>query len=216
MKGGKEERNVKDLFSEGAYEKFQEGNLNHFVDLATGLPTVDVANLDHSDWLTLARHHGLNSAILDWSESPYIAAFFAFMDALRIANRDYDHELGTPTPGAIYPATEPVAIWGIANSKELEIVGEFEFLTSRAAINYWQKAQKGLFTKLTHEIYVDVEMYLASRDLGHRLERYVIPGQEAMAALGDLARMNITYASLFPDLRGAALHANLSYVYQNM
>lgn len=217
MKGNDEKRNVRELFSEGAYEKFREGNLSQFIDLATGLPNVDTRSLERSDWLALARHHGLNSQILDWSQSPYVAAFFAFAEALKIANLKYGHELGSPTPGAIYMPDQPVAIWGIANSSnKLEIEGEFEFLRSRADINYWQKAQQGLFTKLNHDVFVDIESYLVSRKLGNRLERYIIPGSETMKALGDLKRMNITFASLFPDLRGAALHSNLSYVYQNI
>lgn len=213
MKGGDENRNVRALFAEGAYEKYQEGKLNHFIDLATGLPNIDTRGLERSDWLALARHHGLNTAMLDWTISPYIAAFFAFADALTLANRDYGVELGSPVSSGTLIPHKPVAIWALADSPKLVVEGEFEIISSRAAINYWQKAQRGLFTKLTHDVYVDVERYLASRDLGQSLERYVIPGGEASKALSDLMRMNIMYATLFPDLRGAALQANVADVY---
>jgi hypothetical protein len=42
-----------------------------------------------------------------------------------------------------------------------------------------------------------------------QLHRLVIPGGEAGKALHDLENMNITFATLFPDLRGAALQANI-------
>ena len=38
-----------------------------------------VANLEY---LTYLRHHGFPSPLLDWSRSPYVAAFFAFCDAV--------------------------------------------------------------------------------------------------------------------------------------
>lgn len=216
MKGGDEDRNVRALFSEGAYEKFQEGPLTHFIDLATGLPNIDIRGLKRSDWLALARHHGLNTGLLDWTYSPYVAAFFAFIDALTLAYRVQGIELGSPEKTGLHMPDEPVAIWALADSSELAVEGEFEIISSRAAINYWQKAQRGLFTRLTHDVFVDVERYLASRGLGNRLERYVVPGREAPKALSDLMQMNIMYGTLFPDLRGAAMQANVADIYGSL
>ena len=71
-------------------------------------------------------------------------------------------------------------------------------------------AQRGLFTRLQHDVHTDAERYLASRNLGHMLERYEVPGPQAYKALRDLYMMNINYATMFPDFRGAAMEANLA------
>ena len=102
-----------------------------------------------------------------------------------------------------------MCIWRLGITKDLWVDEEFEMLSSLSPVNYWQKAQAGMFTRLTHEDHVDVCSYLGERGLLDLLEKFVIPGNETMKALGDLEAMNIGYATLFPDLRGAALQANV-------
>ena len=71
-----------------------------------------------------------------------------------------------------------------------------------------------MFTRLTHQQHLDLTSYLAERGELQRLCRFAIPGAETGKALSDLEAMNITYASLFPDLRGAALQANMGMTWR--
>jgi hypothetical protein len=37
---------------------------------------------EHFEYVAYLRHHGFPSPLLDWSQSPYVAAFFAFREAV--------------------------------------------------------------------------------------------------------------------------------------
>ncbi len=89
--------------------------------------------------------------------------------------------------------------------------GEFEIVASRAFSNPRQRAQRGVFTRLTHRSHFDVANYLAERDCADRLVRWEIPASELDVALNDLRLANITPSTLFPDLGGAASEANSAY-----
>jgi len=228
MKQDNPERNIRDLFSEGALEKFRTQYLKPFMHYAHRLPDIELPPKEDVDtWLALARHHELISPILDWSRSPYISAYFACIDAFKIAadeNRLFIAEKhGTDSAkkyGARFensalgsqmiPPHKPLVIWALACYNEIFVEDEFRLLDTPEFRNLRLHAQQGLFTYLMHDVYVDVESYLVSRKHGVRLEKFIIPGNEAGKALHDLNLMGINNAVLFPDLTGAALQANMS------
>ncbi len=182
-------------------ERFRE----YFKDLAIGLPGLESGPQTEDDWWALGRHHGLITPLLDWTMSPYIAAFFALVDFEERLSPGFEALTELILGGS-------VAVWALDVAQDhLQTEGEFEIV--RPTIGYsqhsiWMRAQQSVFTRLTHDVHVDLESYLVSRGLEKRLERYEIRGQEMSKALTDLRLMNISYASLFPDLKGATKQAN--------
>lgn len=212
-KGNNPARNVRDGFSSPkAFEQYRDGYLERFKDLATGLPGVETHLLAEDDWWVLGRHYGLITPLLDWTRSPYVAAFFAFLDFAEEHNKGFkDGTINIRREGIIFEVGT-VSIWCLALWDDLEKAPDFRIIWPRLNFSFHTqrlRAQKSAFTRLENGVHLDIESYLVSRGIGHFLERFEIPGQEFGKALGDLELMNITPASLFPDLGGAAALANL-------
>jgi hypothetical protein len=198
-------------------ERILDGSLNLFRDLSIGLPNLNTTSLQYVDeWWALGRHHGLMTPLLDWTHSPFIAAFFAFEAYVKKQVPGIEYGV-TNLIGAEFDfGDQPVSVWSLDIDVDLWETDEFRLVEVKQEIFYRQKAQQGLFTHLEDAEHLDLESYLSSRGLLHALVKYEIPGEDALLALGDLERMAITHSRLFPDLEGAAIEANLNSVYPNL
>ena len=204
---------------EGGYEQKRDRGLNLLKQLARTMPEIPSDSLKtDNDWWALGRHYGLETPLLDWSRSPFIAAFWAFAKRVdsemnRVSNRR--------TIIVDYESNKSVVVWGLgftdydlidSRSEAVFRKEELDFVDNTSYNLHRQRAQQGVFTRLEHDAYTDVEHYLSHRSLGARLERYEIPCHtmhDLSVALSDLERMNIHYGTVFPDPQGAAMQANM-------
>lgn len=112
--------------------------------------------------------------------------------------------------------SKQAAVWAFKVYKNIdkEYGDDLEILEPRLDIGHRQRAQRGVFTRLNHNEFFAIEDYLSSlhaddaRGEPPPLTKYLIPARDTAKAITELRMMNITFATLFPDLEGAALQAN--------
>jgi hypothetical protein len=216
------ERNVRELFAEGSFEAIRDQYIVDFRRHAKSLPGIGISIRD-DQWWPLARHYGTVTPLLDWTLSPYIAAFFAFEDYLGATNEGLRSGLGRlglgGGGGIVLGGDGAVAVWELIRSEDLRKHGELDVLSPGlpfTPVAERIRAQRSIFTWLNHEIHVDIESFLASKNLAHLLTCYELPIRDTGKAIGDLSRMGIDFARLFPDLEGAAIQANVGRLLEEL
>jgi hypothetical protein len=154
--------------------------------------------------MAIMQHHGAPTRLLDFTWSPYVAAFFALeassTDAAvwavnapaigTFCSHPYGYpQMRAPFPGKAFAGYRAHAGDGVA-------IGE-PFFKPRRLI-----AQSGTFI-YPAEILNPVENQLRRRP--NRIAKLVLRGRSIRKeALSELYSMNVTHATLFPDVDGLA------------
>ena len=177
------------------------------------------------EWLALMQHHGAPTRLLDFTKSPYIAAYFAFEQcsanpdhhaavwainirylrdrALEVLENDYAEELKATHNLINEPLFEKIFY---QNNRSLV------FPVEPFRMNRRYSLQQSLFvsTGISAEPFMK-QLDFLGKDISRSVIKMEIPAVAQKEVMRDLLRMNLNRASIFPDLDGYAASLKLRY-----
>ncbi len=148
-------------------------------------------------FLTLVQHHGYPTPMLDWTLSPFIAAFFAFHEKL-IDHKENDKVRIYIFNKELWEKTFPVP-------KQLIFDEPLQFLNiyEATAINNPRQIAQQAITMSTNVL--NIEEFLIGMGKyanGEIIQAFDISLKERSLAINDLRLMGITVGTLFPGIDG--------------
>ena len=166
---------------------------------------------DDFEWLALMQHHGAPTRLLDFTWSPYVAAFFALQRATGDAAVWAFNPAAISKPEAVDPQ-QSIFPSGVDPTGKDEFrryflkreipfvwVGEPQSMNRRLIAQSGTFAIPGVLDRSMDEILSSYP------DPKSTLVKFVLPSEKIRdRGLRELYRMNITHATLFPDLDGLA------------
>lgn len=184
-------------------------HLESFKYAARGRRGPNPAQLGVDEWWALGQHFGLATPLLDWTRSPFAAAYFAFEEN-ELPSTGFRIVCGLDQFAVKQKNFEIVEETGNEYEKKGQRVPIIDFIDPMSDENQRLVSQSGLFTRApvgsAIEDWIDWAFPGSPAPVLLRLK---IPDADRFNCLRTLNRMNINHLSLFPDLAGASRSTNL-------
>jgi hypothetical protein len=178
------------------------------------------------DWLALLQHHGTPTRLIDFTHSPYVAAFFAFQEdrqdqservAIWCLNKIRFYQAAVYVLQEEFDVTKWLTRSYLFSSPAFEAVFErndldcvMPFDSSNPNRRYFAQQSVFLATGNSQKKLVEQLDFLSYQEKP-LITKVTMPRAIRKTVLRDLRKMNITPATLFPGIDGFARALNMEY-----
>lgn len=191
------------------------------------VPDNTIIKEDPEELWAIGQHHGLSTPLLDWSLSPYVSLFFAFMQ--EDPETWVDDEGKHDNYSRVIYVINKSFIADLVEDNENPHDKKYPKIVEPSKDDHGRLVnQAGLFTFAPYGESLETSLMNALRDSKidindiDELSKYIcrihIPNSPEIRldCLRHLRKMNIHHASLFPDLIGASGYCNELLVEQSL